>query len=81
MIYMKEYFQGAKPEGTKGFAVVVEHDDQKYALICDQVLAKREVVIKNLGKKFKQLRGISSAAVLPGGKIGFVVAVEDVVKV
>ena len=80
VVFLNEFFHGDRAEEKVRFAVVVEAGEQKYALIVDNVLAKREVVIKNLGSQFKGLPGISSAAVLPGGKIGFVVNVEDVVR-
>jgi len=58
-------------------AVVIEKDSKKYTFLADEVIAKKEVVIKPLGAKFKKLKGISSATVLPGGKIGLIINIED----
>ncbi len=73
------YFFGEAEKGSR-FAVIIELDDHKYALMVDDVVAKKEVVIKSLGKMFKNLPAVSSAAVLPGGQVGFVVNIEELVR-
>lgn len=61
-------------------AVVCETSDRRtFMFILDEVLAKREVVIKSLGSRFTGLRGISSGTVLAGGKIGLVVDIDEMV--
>lgn len=60
--------------------VVCETSDRrKFMLVLDEVIAKREVVIKSLGSKFKTLKGISSGTVLTGGKIGLVVDIDQII--
>lgn len=68
-------------EEKRKLAVVIDFNDEKFALFVDQILSKREVVIKNLGEKFRHLHGISSGTVLPGGAIGYVLNIEDVVRI
>ena len=66
-------------EGT--IATIVENvNREQFAIMNDEILAKREVVIKNLGACFKNLKGISSGTVLSGGSIGFVLDIEQVVQ-
>lgn len=60
--------------------VVVENSDKrKFMILVDEVIAKREVVIKSLGNRFKKMRGVTSGTVLGGGKIGLVVDVDQLV--
>ncbi len=60
--------------------VVVENSDRrKFMILVDEVIAKREVVIKSLGNRFKKMRGVTSGTVLGGGKIGLVVDVDQLV--
>lgn len=60
--------------------LVVECSDQRrYVVAVDEVLSKREVVIKSLGQRFRAMRGISSCTVLSGGAIGLVVDVDQLV--
>lgn len=73
------FFFGEAGSGSR-FAVIIELDDHKYALMVDDVVAKKEVVIKSLGKMFKNLPAVSSAAVLAGGQVGFVVNIEELVR-
>ena len=62
-------------------ATIVENVNRdRFAILSDEILAKREVVIKNLGACFRNLKGISSGTVLAGGKIGFVLDIDQVVE-
>jgi two-component system chemotaxis sensor kinase CheA len=71
---------GIPGAGAQDIGVIVEDSSKRrFALAVDEIQAKREVVIKSLGSKFKNLRGISSGTVLPGGKIGLVLDVDQVI--
>lgn len=78
-INIGDFFGYSKDAENCAIAVIVHNDDKKYGLLIDDIISKKEVVIKSLGNKFKNLRGISSCAVLSGGKIGFVLNVEEIV--
>jgi two-component system, chemotaxis family, sensor kinase CheA len=69
-------------QSQKGtIATIVENvNGEQFAIMNDEILAKREVVIKNLGACFKNLKGISSGSVLSGGAIGFVLDVEEIIE-
>jgi two-component system, chemotaxis family, sensor kinase CheA len=71
------------PEGDDGvrIGVICETSDRrKFMMVLDEVIAKREVVIKSLGARFRTLKGISSGTVLAGGKIGLVVDIDQLVE-
>ncbi len=60
-------------------AVIVENREKKFAFVVNEIIAKKEIVIKPLNNKFKKLKGISSGTILQGGKIGFIIDVEEIV--
>ncbi|HAH61591.1 MAG TPA: hypothetical protein DCL73_05795 [Treponema sp.] len=67
--------------GEGKIATIVENvSGEQFAVMSDEILAKREVVIKNLGACFRNLKGISSGTVLSGGAIGFVLDIEQVIE-
>jgi|GEM_PF-7029351 len=71
---------GLAMSASMQLGVIVENSEKKkYALLVDEIIAKKEVVIKSLGHKFKKLQGISSGTVLHGGKIGFVLDIDKIV--
>lgn len=77
-IYLNRFFKiESEYDEDKTLSVIVEDSNRKYALLVEEIVAKKEVVIKSLGERFSNLRGISSATVLSGRKIGFVLNVEE----
>ena len=68
--------------GRGQIATVVENDKhEQYALLSDEIIAKKEVVIKGLGSYFKNLKGISSGTVLAGGSVGFVLDIDELIEI
>ena len=69
-------------EAEKGeIATIVESSNrEKYAIICDEVLSKNEIVIKSLGARFRDMKGISSGTVLAGGTIGLVLDIDQFIQ-
>lgn len=77
IIDIKKFFNMGTTDLTNTSGVVVENiDRKKFLLTVDEILSKKEVVIKSIGKKFEKLRGISSGTVLTGGKIGLVMDID-----
>ena len=80
IISLAEIFE-IREKGAGNIATIVENvSKEQFAVMSDGILSKREVVIKNLGPCFKNLKGISSGTVLPGGTIGFVLDIEQLVE-
>jgi two-component system, chemotaxis family, sensor kinase CheA len=68
--------------GQGQIATVVENDKhEQYALINDEIIAKKEVVIKGMGSYFRDLKGISSGTVLSGGSVGFVLDIDQIIEI
>ncbi|HBD93614.1 MAG: hypothetical protein A2015_14810 [Spirochaetes bacterium GWF1_31_7] len=69
-------------DGKNDIGIVVESSTTKrFLLKVDEIIAKKEIVIKSLGSTFKKLQGISSGCVLSGGKIGFVFDIDQIVEI
>lgn len=80
IIDMKEFFQFGKSTLDNSVGVIVENTNKKkFLLVVDEIIAKKEIVIKSLGRKFNRLEGISSGTVLSGGKIGLVMDIEHII--
>lgn len=60
--------------------IVETSDKRRFMFLVDEVIAKREVVIKTLGSRFKNMKGVTSGTVLGGGKIGLVLDVDQIVE-
>jgi two-component system chemotaxis sensor kinase CheA len=53
---------------------------ERQILLVDQVEAKKEVVIRSLGRLFRRLQAVSAAAVLAGGTPALVLDIDQIVK-
>jgi len=78
VVDLAEFFYGTRPQ-PPGVAVLVENNQHdRYAVLVEKVLEKREVVIKSLGRRFQNLVGISAAAIMRGGDIGYLVDIDAI---
>jgi len=68
------------PQPGRVLAVIVENHGGKYAFLVDEIVAKREIVIKPMGKLFTKQKNISSACILHGGKIGLVLDIDTILR-
>jgi two-component system chemotaxis sensor kinase CheA len=60
-----------------GLLIIVSTSNQQvYGLLVDGLLQIQDVVIKNLGEKFRDLTGISGATILGDGRVGLIVDVN-----
>lgn len=58
--------------------VVVDSREQPYCIAVDQLIGKQEVVIKSLGKTYRDVPAISGGAILGDGRVGLIVDVNSV---
>ncbi len=67
--------------GSGNMATIVENSNrEKFAIMSDEILSKNEIVIKTLGARFRDMKGISSGTVLSGGTIGLVLDVDQFIQ-
>jgi two-component system chemotaxis sensor kinase CheA len=62
-----------------GLVIIVESDERAYGLMVDDLLGQQQVVIKNLGKRFKGLPGISGGTIMGDGRVGLILDVSGIV--
>jgi two-component system chemotaxis sensor kinase CheA len=58
----------------------VETVDGKIGFVVDKVIGQHQTVIKNLGKIYRNVTGISGATILGDGTIALIVDVPKIVK-
>lgn len=80
VVDLAEFFYGVRPEGPQVAVLVENNQHDRFAVLVEKVLEKREVVIKSLGHRFQNLVGISAAAILRGGEIGYLVDVDAITR-
>ncbi len=59
--------------------VLVEHDGHTFALVCDQLLGKREIVIKSLGKLLSAVPCIAGATLI-GNRVALILDVPAIIE-
>ncbi len=62
----------ARLNPTEAMVVVCQTDGGNVGIVVDEMIGQQQVVIKTLGEKFSNLRGISGAAILGDGRIGLI---------
>ena len=62
----------AREEVSEGTVVIAEDNGRPVALVVDELLGKREVVIRSLGEMFRGVKGIAGGAILGDGRIGLI---------
>ena len=64
--------RGTRDQISDGTVVIAEDNGRPVALVVDELLGKREVVIRNLGEMFRGVVGIAGGAILGDGRIGLI---------
>jgi two-component system chemotaxis sensor kinase CheA len=70
----------AAGNASKGLAIVLVVGHQQVAVLVDEVLAEREVLVKNLGSRIRRLRHFSGCTLLANGQIALVINSANVVR-
>jgi two-component system chemotaxis sensor kinase CheA len=81
LVWLNELFdvQGEVADPTQGTVVVVEEGARRIGLVVDHLVAKQEVVVKNLGGAFANVRGVAGGAILGDGRIGLILDAHGIV--
>lgn len=67
-----------KTNPWEAIVVIVEAEHGRYGLLVDELLGQQQVVIKSLGEKFKNVKGISGGAILGDGRVGLILDVSGI---
>jgi two-component system chemotaxis sensor kinase CheA len=63
----------------EGLLVICEAGGKRFALAVDELIGKQEVVIKSLGKTFRNVRGIAGGAILGDGRVGLILDIDGLI--
>jgi two-component system chemotaxis sensor kinase CheA len=63
---------GAPIDPCASLVVILQCEGQKIAMVVDELIGQQQVVIKTLGERFKQVLGVSGAAILGDGRVGLI---------
>ncbi|MDE0724754.1 MAG: chemotaxis protein CheA [Alphaproteobacteria bacterium] len=67
-------------DATQAIAVIVESENEKLALVVDDLLGERQVVIKSIEKNYQSVEGISGATILGDGSVALIIDLPGVIK-
>jgi two-component system, chemotaxis family, sensor kinase CheA len=70
-----------KKEPCDALVIVVENDGRQKGLMVDDLIGKQEVVIKNLGEKLKDVRGVGGATIMGDGRVGLILDVHGIFEI
>ncbi|WP_368642044.1 chemotaxis protein CheA [Castellaniella ginsengisoli] len=65
----------AETDLTRAIAVILQAEDQRFALMVDHLLGQHQVVVKNLETNYRKVPGISAATILGDGSVALIVDV------
>jgi two-component system, chemotaxis family, sensor kinase CheA len=65
---------------TQGTLIVTESEGRPFCLFVDDLIGKQEVVIKTLGRRFKDVAGIAGCAILGDGRVGLILDIDGIYK-
>ena len=65
---------------TRGLLVLVEHGEEKVALLVDELLGQHQVVIKSLETNYQRMDGISGATIMGDGRVALILDIPGLVR-
>lgn len=66
------HLEGTPGEDEEGLIILIESDERRCGLLVDDVLGQHQVVVKDVGRCFRGLRGISGASIMSDGRVGLI---------
>ncbi|OGS36625.1 MAG: hypothetical protein A2293_09675 [Elusimicrobia bacterium RIFOXYB2_FULL_49_7] len=65
----------------EGLVIIVDLNGRHYGILVDGLLGQQQVVIKSLKAEFKQIKGVSGAAILGDGHVGLILDPKGIVEI
>lgn len=82
MIRLHEVF-ALEPEytvPTEAILLILETEGERVAVMVDEILGQRQVVIKSMEQNFRKVEGIAGATILGDGTVGFILDVRGLLE-
>ncbi len=67
-----------KEEPWEALIIVVENEGVQKCLMVDDLIGKQEVVIKNLGERLKEVKGVAGATIMGDGHVGLILDIHGI---
>ncbi len=77
-LYKLYNIKATKTNPWDAIVVIVEAEEGRFSIMVDELLGQQQVVIKNLGERFKNVKGISGGAILGDGNVGLILDVNGI---
>ncbi len=83
MIRLYEVFglQSEHTVPTKAILLILETEEERVAVMVDEILGQQQVVIKSMEQNFRKVEGIAGATILGDGTIGFILDVRGLLEI
>lgn len=77
MVALSDVFsvENAQTDLTKSIAVILQAEENRFALLVDHLVGQQQVVVKNLESNYRKIPGISAATILGDGSVALIVDV------
>lgn len=72
--------KASKMNPWDGVVMVIEKDDKRCCFLVDEIIEEAQVVLKDLGKTFRDVKGILGGAILGDGKVGLALNVDGIMQ-
>jgi two-component system chemotaxis sensor kinase CheA len=82
MVSARELYHvpGTSREAHQQIAVIVEAENQKLAVLVDDLLGQQQAVIKSLETHYRRVFGVAGATILGDGRVALIVDVTEIVR-
>jgi two-component system chemotaxis sensor kinase CheA len=72
--------QAELEEGVKAPVVVIGSTDERVALLVDEVVGEKEIVVKGLGSQLRRVRNVAGATIMGDGGVVLILNVFDLIR-
>lgn len=75
-----KFFKSKAEKKEKSLFLILEQDLEQKAILVDEIVGRREIVVKALGEEFSEIKFVSGASILGDGKIALILDIENMFK-
>jgi two-component system chemotaxis sensor kinase CheA len=69
---------GSHEAAWERLVIVVENQQRRRCLLIDELLGQEEIVIKSLGEKLKDVKGLAGGAIMGDGRVGLILDIAGI---
>lgn len=80
VIDKKEIFGSSLKESEENIVVILEHEERQLAMKIDNIIERREIVVKQIGDSLSDVKDILGGTILGDGKVALILDVESFFK-